>query len=450
MELSLPPSAPAAATSAPGAHPAGGTSVQRVLRWAGWASVFSFGALGLWAATAPLNEGVPAQGSVVVDTKRKAVQHNTGGIVRRVLVSEGMPVQEGQPLYELDDAEARANMEAVRQRYLGLRAAEARLVAERDGAATMVAHPDLQAAMADPQVQTQWLTQQQLLATRRAALQAELAGIEQGIQGQRVMQGSLRQMLASRQSQLALLEDELGHTRGLVNDGYAPRNRQLELERQLAELRATLADLQGNLSRADRSVAEFEQRAHQRQQEYRKDVATQQADVYREVQADAEKLKALREELGRTQVRAPASGQVVGLAVQGVGAVIQPAQKLADIVPQGEGLLLEVRVPPHVIDRVRAGQAVDVRFSGFAQTPQLVVDGEVRSVSADSLTDPATQQSYFLARVGLTPAGLKKLGQRQMQPGMTAEAIFRTGERSFLAYLLHPLTRRVAASMTEE
>lgn len=450
MELSLPSSVPSAASGAPGADPAGGTTGQRVLRWAGIASVITFAALGLWAATAPLDEGVPAQGSVVVDTKRKAVQHNTGGIVRRVLVSEGMAVQEGQPLYELEDADARANMEMVRQRYFGLRAAEARLVAERDGAAVMQPHPDLQAAMADPQVQTQWLTQQQLLATRRAALQAELAGIEEGIQGQRVTQGSLRQMLASRQSQLALLEDELGHTRGLVSDGYAPRNRQLELERQLAELRATMADLQGSLTRSDRSIAELEQRGRQRQQEYRKEVATQQAEVYREVQADAEKLKALRDELARTQVRAPAAGQVVGLTVQGVGAVIQPAQKLADVVPRGESLLLEVRVPPHVIDRVRAGQTVDVRFSGFAQTPQLVVDGEVRSVSADSLTDPATQQTYFLARVGLTPTGLKKLGARQVQPGMTAEAIFRTGERSFLAYLLHPLTRRVAASMTEE
>jgi protease secretion system membrane fusion protein len=448
MELTLPHSNPAAPSHP--ADPAGGAAGLRVLRWAGLASVLSFGALGLWAVTAPLDEGVPAQGSVVVDTKRKAVQHNTGGIVRRVLVSEGMAVKEGQPLYELDDADARANMEMVRQRYFGLRAAEARLVAERDGQTTMQPHPDLQAALSDPQVQTQWLTQQQLLATRRAALQAELAGIEEGIQGQRITQGSLRHMIASRQSQLALLEDELGHTRSLVNDGYAPRNRQLELERQLAELRATMADLQGNLTRADRSVAELEQRSRQRQQEYRKEVATQQADVYREVQADAEKLKALRDELGRTQVRAPAAGQVVGLTVQGVGAVIQPAQKLADVVPQGESLLLEVRVPPHVIDRVRPGQVVDVRFSGFAQTPQLVVDGEVRSVSADSLTDPATQQTYFLARVGLTAAGLKKLGQRQMQPGMTAEAIFRTGERSFLAYLLHPLTRRVAASMTEE
>lgn len=422
----------------------------RAPRLVGVLSLLVLTALGVWAALAPIDEGVPAPGTVVVDSKRKPVQHPSGGIVQKVLVSEGMQVSEGQPLYLLDDVAARASHEEVRQRYLGLRAMEARLQAERDGSAAMTPHPDLQAALADPAIQIQWLTQQQLLANRRAALQAELDGIEQGIQGQRAALQSFRGMLESRQGQLALLEDELGHTRGLVAEGYAPRNRQLELERQAAELRATLADLNGNIERARRSIAEFEQRARQRQQEYRKEVAGQQAEVLREVQGGAAKLAALRDELGRTAVRAPASGQVVGLTVQGVGAVIQPAQKLADVVPAGESLLLEVHVPPHVIDRVHEHQAVDVRFSGFAHTPQLVVAGEVKSVSADSITDPATQQTYYLARVVLTPEGRNALGRREMQPGMPAEVLLRTGERSFLAYFLQPLLRRVAASMTEE
>lgn len=445
MELSLPS---ADAASRPAAPPV--SDAPRTLRWAALASALCLGALGLWVATAPLNEGVPAPGQVVVDSKRKPVQHASGGIVRQVLVREGMQVREGQPLYQLDDAAVRASYEELRQRYLGLRAMEARLQAERDGSAAMTPHPDLQAALADPPIQLQWLTQQQLLANRRAALQAELDGIEQGIQGQRAALQSYRGMLESRRGQLALLEDELGHTRGLVAEGYAPRNRQLELERQAAELGATLADLQGNIERAQRSIAEFEQRARQRQQEYRKEVATQQAEVLREVQGGAAKLAALRDELGRTEVRAPADGQVVGLEVQGVGAVIQPAQKLADVVPAEEALLLEVRVPPHVIDRVRAGQPVDVRFSGFAHTPQLVVDGQVRSVSADALTDAATHQTYYLARVALTEAGQRALGAREMQPGMPVEVLLRTGERSFLAYFLQPLLRRVAASMTEE
>ena len=112
--------------------------------------------------------------------------------------------------------------------------------------------------------------------------------------------------------------------------------------------------------------------------------------------------------------------------------------------------MLEVRVAPHLIDKVSAALPVDVRFSSFAHSPQLVVEGKVATVSGDLLTEPQTNVSYYLARVAITPEGLKKLGKRQMQAGMPVEVIFKTGQRSLLAYLLHPLSKRVAASMTEE
>ncbi len=108
-------------------------------------------------------------------------------------------------------------------------------------------------------------------------------------------------------------------------------------------------------------------------------------------------------------------------------------------------------MPPHLIDKVRPGLPVDIRFSAFAHSPQLVVEGKVVSVSGDLLTDPQNpQNTYFLARVGVTPEGMKTLGKRQMQPGMPVEIIIKTGERSMLTYLLHPLTKRMAASMKEE
>jgi membrane fusion protein, protease secretion system len=141
---------------------------------------------------------------------------------------------------------------------------------------------------------------------------------------------------------------------------------------------------------------------------------------------------------------------VVGLAVQTVGGVIGAGQKLMDIVPENESLLLEARVMPHFIDRVHADLPVDVRFNAFAHSPQLVVGGKVVSVSGDLLTEPGTNVSYYLARVTVTPEGVKELGKRQMQPGMPVEVVFKTGERSLLTYLLHPLARRVAASMKEE
>jgi protease secretion system membrane fusion protein len=416
-----------------------------------WVLGLGFGGFLLWAALAPLDEGVPTQGIVTLDTKRKTVQHLSGGIVKEVLVHEGQQVKEGEPLLRLDGAVAKANYEAVRQRYLGYRAMQSRLFAEQAGRDSIDFHPDVKAAMNDPLIKQQVMTQQQLIQARRAALAADLQGIEESVQGLKEQLSSYQNILVQRRNQLALLTEELTNTRGMVKEGYAPRNRQLELERMVAESNAAIADLTGNSLRVTRQISELTQRSIARKQEYRKEVETQLADVTREVQSDAEKFVAVTADLDRMEIKAPATGQVVGLTVQTVGAVLQPGQKLLDVVPDNQTLLLEAHIPPHLIDKIQAGLSTDVRFNAFAHSPQLVVEGKVLSVSGDLLSDPAQPQfSYFLARVQVTPAGMKTLGSRQMQPGMPAEIVIKTGERSMLTYLLHPLVKRMASSMKEE
>jgi protease secretion system membrane fusion protein len=124
---------------------------------------------------------------------------------------------------------------------------------------------------------------------------------------------------------------------------------------------------------------------------------------------------------------------------------------LLDVVPDTQTLLLEAHIPPHLIDKVQNGLPADIRFNSFSNSPQLVVEGKVLSVSGDLLSDPQQPQyTYYLARVQVTASGMKTLGQRQMQPGMPAEVVIKTGERSLLTYLLHPLTKRFAASLKEE
>lgn len=415
-----------------------------------WALGLGFGGFLLWAGLAPLDEGVPGQGMIAIDTKRKSVQHLSGGLVKEVLVGEGSIVAEGQVLLRLDEAVARANFESIRQRYLGLRAMEGRLLTEQRGGASIVFHPDVLASSKDPQIRQVIMTQEQLMASRRASLRADLQSNEESIQGQLGLIQAYESMLLNRKNQQALLGEELTNTRSLVKEGYAPRNRQLELERMTAEISSGIAELQGNIIRASRAVAELRQRVIVRQQEYRKEVDSQLAEVAREVHGDAERYTAAKEDLARTEIKSPAAGQVVGLAIQTVGSVIGTGQKLMDIVPEDQTLLVEVRVAPHLIDRVKADLPVDVRFSSFAQTPQLVVDGKVVSVSGDLLTDPQNGITYYLARVGVTANGYTQLGKRQLQPGMPVEVIFLTGERSMLTYLLSPLTKRIAASMKEE
>ena len=409
-------------------------------------------AFAAWAALAPLDEGVPSTAVVALDTKRKMVQHPNGGVIKEVLVREGQRVEEDQPLMQLEDTAVRANYEAIRQRYLALRAMESRLLSEQAGRAQVEFHPDVTAQKTDPLIARHMLNQQQLLTTRRSGLVSDLAILEENIRGQEALVQSYGGMLESRQSQRRLLSEQLQNIRELVKDGYAPRNQQLDLERAVADVSAVITELQGNTIRARQSIAELRQRAMSRQQDYRKEIETMLADVSREVQSDEGRLNAARGEWERTVIRAPAAGQVIGLTYQTVGGVIPAGQRLMEVVPGDEALLLEAQIAPHLIDRVAPGLLTDVRFSTFAHSPSLVVKGEVQSVSADLLTEQTAMgpMSFYLARVRITPEGMKDLGRHQMQPGMPAEVIIKTGERTVLTYMLHPLTRRIAASMKEQ
>ncbi len=415
-----------------------------------WTLAIGLGGFMLWAGFAPLDEGVPSQGQVTIDTKRKSVQHPNGGIVKEVLVREGDRVKEGQLLIKLDEAATRANYEAIRQQYLGLRAMHGRLVAEQSGANVIAFHPDLQGASQDPLIGNQIRTQEQLFRARKSSLAADTRGMQESIEGQQALIKSYREILENRRNQLALLNDELKHTRELVKEGYTPRNRQLELERMVADANGSMAEILGNINRSSSAVAELRQKLISLQQAYRKEVESQLSDVTRDAQANEGKFHSLADDLARIEIKSPATGQVVGLAVQTVGAVIQSGQKLMDIVPANEDLMLETKVAPNLIDRIHAGLPVDVRFTTFSNSPQLVVDGKIVSISNDLLTEPQTNVPYYLARVAVTPEGYKKLGKHTLQPGMPVEVVLKTGERSLLAYLLHPLTKRLAAAMKEE
>jgi protease secretion system membrane fusion protein len=121
-----------------------------------------------------------------------------------------------------------------------------------------------------------------------------------------------------------------------------------------------------------------------------------------------------------------------------------------DVVPAGVPLTLEVRVEPHLIDRVRADLPADVRIHAFIDAPDLVIEGRVISVSADLIVDPTPNvPPYYLARVAVTPNGMKDLGLRQLQPGMPADVVIKTGERTLVNYLVTPLIRRVSNAFRE-
>lgn len=428
------------------------TDTRSPIRW-GYAAL-ALGTLGflIWAVSAPIDEGVAAPGTVAIETRRNTIQHFSGGIVRKVHVKEGQQVRAGDLLVTLDDGMARANMESIRQNYLGLRAAESRLMAEQTSADSIRFHPDLAASINESVVKQHLSVQEELFKARRASLQAEMRAGEEAIQVLQAQVAGSTEMLRSRQVQSRLLNEQIINFKGLADQGYAPRNQLLQLEQSQAELQASMADLDTNIKKAGRSIEETRLRIAVRRQEYLKEVSSQLSEVRREVQAGQEKLRAVREELARVDLRSPVDGQVVGMAITAVGGVLSPGQRLLDVVPKGEVLLIDAKLPAHVIDRVKVGGMAEVRFHAFAHSPDLVLPAKILTVSSDVITEPTPggNLSYYLARIEITKEGMTRLGERVLQAGMPADVLLKTGERTLLNYLLHPLTKRIASAMTEE
>lgn len=415
-----------------------------------WVLVVGFGLFLAWAAWAPLDEGVPAPATVAVEARRTTIQHVSGGLIKAVHVREGAEVAVGDVLVELDDAQTRAVYESVRQNYLAQRAMEGRLTAELTQADKIAWHPDLLSAP-DAEASQHMAVQTQLFNARRAAQRATLSAQDQVISGLQSQIEGLQGMLESRQTQLSLQARQLEGVQRLADEGFAPRNQALQLAQGRSDLSTTLVNLQAEQLRLRSAVAEARMRRAALQQEFIKEVSAQMADVRREVQANQEKMIASEMELSRMQIKAPAAGQVIGLAVHNPGGVVEPSRPLMDILPLGVPLVLNVKLPPHVIDTVQVGQEIEVRFTAFAATPHLVVLGKLVSVSGDVLTEqtPHGPMSYYPARAELTPEGMRALGGRSVQPGMAAEVLVRTGERSLIDYLLGPFLKRVSVALTE-
>jgi protease secretion system membrane fusion protein len=404
----------------------------------------------IWAVAAPLDEGVPASGTFTVASQRKTVQHLSGGIVQTIHVKEAQEVKAGAPLITLDDTLAKANFDAAKQQFYSLQAQVDRLEAEANGAATFAFSPALLAAQDDPVAANYMGTQQRLFLTRRAALQGEIAMLTQANQSAQQQIASLEAQLEGKRAQLKFVMEQLAGTRDLAKDGYLPRNRWFEEERLAADLNASVTELQATVLRAQSMWLEAKQRLAQRQRDFQKEVESQLADVKRDALVAANRLRAAQEEFERTIIRAPVDGSVVGLATHSVGGVIPPGGRLMDIIPKGEALVLEMSVPSHLIDRVHAGLPAEVQLHAFANDPNLILKAKVDSVSADLMpSNNPNMPPYYLSRVSITAEGMKTLGGRIIQPGMPAEVVVITGERTFLQYLLKPLRMRLSSSLKE-
>ena len=424
-------------------------SERAFLRWGMWLVIVGFGGFLSWASFAPLDRGVPVSGSVVVTGNRKAVQHPGGGVIAQLRVHDGEKVQAGQVLAVMNTVSTQTRRDALQSQLRSLQLQTARLRAERTGDSELELLPELMAASNEPEVIEQLALQRQLLINRRAALRSELAAIDEGVAGTEALLAGMQSLLRSKQQQKQLLNEQLSGIRGLAAKGYVARNQLLSMEGQLASVEGEIAETHGSIGRLQRQVIELRLQAQQRRDEYSKEVNTQLADGQAQIAALKNQLEKAEADLQDTQIRAPVTGTVVGMAVFTEGGVIQAGQQLMEIVPEDSPMEVEARVPVELIDKVHPALPVELLFSAFDQSTTPRVAGEVTMVGADRLVDAQTGKPYYALRVKVTREGMDKLQGLTIRPGMPVEGFIRTGERSLMNYLLKPLTDRLHLALTE-
>jgi protease secretion system membrane fusion protein len=419
----------------------------------GWLIVLlGVGGFLLWALLAPLDKGVPMAGTVAKESNRQAVQHQQGGTIARILVRDGDVVTAGQVLVRMNAVNAQSAVDMTDSQYLTALAVQARLEAEQGGAKS-IAFPDaLQQRANDARVAGIMGLQRGLLAARQASLQNELAGVDQSIAGLRMQVQGLQASRDSKQEQVGILKEQLAGMRDLVKDGYVARNRLLDLERTYAQLGGAISEDIGNIGRAQRQVAELTLRKAQRLQDYQKEVRTQLTDVQRDAEAQGARLQAQRFELANVDVKAPAAGTVVGLAVFTPGGVVPAGFRMMDIVPSGDQLVVEGQLPVNLVDRVHPGLETDLIFSAFNANRTPHIDGVVEQVAADRSVDERSGTAFYKVRVKVTPQGARMVAEQRMdiRPGMPVELFVKTGERTMMNYLLKPVLDRARSALSEE
>lgn len=399
-----------------------------------------------WAALVPLDAGVHAQGSIAVAGNRQSVQHRDGGVVTAIHVREGEHVKAGDVLIELSAPELRASERALTSDYLTLLAQRARLLAESTGQRDFAVPAEFASLPAEDKD-----IAQQALALQRSEMSARAGSdsAQRSVLGQRAgqlvqQQGGYVKQRESLKRQQALIQQELDGLLSVAAKGYASMNRVRELERAQADLQGQEAQMTAEYARAGEGIGETRMQSLTVGRTRLESIQNDLKDTQAKLSETLPKLVATREQLERSQVRAPATGQVVGLNVFTVGGVVQAGQTLMDIVPDGRELVVRAQVNPGDADDVFVGQPAQVRFVSVHDRSLPLFEGKVKTMSADSFSDEKSGRSYFRAEIVVPESEFARvrsvLGNGELRPGLPVETVMTVRKRTALQYMLEPLT----------
>ncbi|ANS85858.1 Type I secretion system membrane fusion protein PrsE [Vibrio scophthalmi] len=403
----------------------------------------------LWATFAKLSSAAIAPGVIIVESKRKPIQHLEGGIVKSIHIADGQAVERGDLLITLDASQAHAQLYGLRAQWQSDLARLNRLQSELSDQKRIQFDPRLIELKDDPRVQTILDTQAKLFDKRRSLRRGEDKILNEKIAQANLDLDGLRKRYQADEQGLVYLTEQLEMHETLLETGNTSKSRLLDLKREYSDLSGNLAELDIKINRAQRGVSEAQLQDTNADFDYAKQIGEEIQQLERSINETNQAMINAQQVLKRIEIRAPQSGVVVGLSVFAQQSVISPGEKIMEIVPQQDQLIVEALLKPEDIDVVYLGLNTQVRLSAynFRRTPP--VRGKLVHISADRITDQASGSSAYLAQIALNQDDLAVLQDVTLYPGMPAEVMILLNEKTPLDYLLSPLSVSAYKAMRE-
>ncbi|ODS10994.1 HlyD family type I secretion periplasmic adaptor subunit [Vibrio scophthalmi] len=403
----------------------------------------------LWATFAKLSSAAIAPGVIIVESKRKPIQHLEGGIVKTIHIADGQAVERGDLLITLDASQAHAQLYGLRAQWQSDLARLNRLQSELSDQKRIQFDPRLIELKDDPRVQTILDTQAKLFDKRRSLRRGEDKILNEKIAQANLDLDGLRKRYQADEQGLVYLTEQLEMHETLLETGNTSKSRLLDLKREYSDLNGNLAELDIKINRAQRGVSEAQLQDTNADFDYAKQIGEEIQQLERSINETNQAMINAQQVLKRIEIRAPQSGVVVGLSVFAQQSVISPGEKIMEIVPQQDQLIVEALLKPEDIDVVYLGLDTQVRLSAynFRRTPP--VRGKLVHISADRITDQASGSSAYLAKIALNQDDLAVLQDVTLYPGMPAEVMILLNEKTPLDYLLSPLSVSAYKAMRE-
>ncbi len=411
--------------------------------------VLLVGGMGGWAATTDLAGAVLAPGTVVVASNVKKIQHPTGGVVGQIFVKNGDHVKVGDVLVRLDETMTRASLQVITRQMDQLMGRIARLRAERDETAVVTFPEELLKRADDPAIgqilageKTHFESRVGTRASQKNQLGERISGLEEEISG-------LVSQAAAKTREIDLIAKELTGLETLEAKQLVPTTKINNLRREGARLDGEKAHLQAAAGTSRGKIAEIEMQRIGIDQEAKSDVVKELREAEGKFSELGERRIAAEDQLRRIDLKSPVDGLVHQLTVFTVGGVINPADPLMLIVPEGDRLLVEARIAPQDIDQARSHEEATIRLTAFNQRTTPTVSGKVINVAADLTHDQHNNISYYVARIEIPDSEMQKLDGLKLVPGMPADVQIVTTARTALSYLTRPIEDQFAKAFKE-